>query len=129
MTTPVVFIAICIAVPAAISTLCFFVGDRHAERQITPLAGLAFAFVLAGIIFGEDRLVGFGLMGVGVILAVADILNQSSSAGRQRFDGIRYPLSPVEGIWWSRLWVQTDLEDRLPVSVFRQSEAEFTRQA
>jgi hypothetical protein len=37
------------------------------------LAGLAWAFVLAGIIFGEDRLIGYGLMGVGVVLAVIDV--------------------------------------------------------
>ena len=37
----------------------------------------AFAFVLAGIIFGEERIVGYGLMGVGVVLAIVDIVNRS----------------------------------------------------
>jgi hypothetical protein len=50
---------------------------KKAENRITPLAGMAFAFILAGILFGEDRLVGYGLMGIGVVLAVADILNRS----------------------------------------------------
>jgi hypothetical protein len=38
------------------------------------LASLAFGFVVAGIVFGNDnRLIGYGLMGIGVLLAVLDI--------------------------------------------------------
>ena len=42
------------------------------------MASVAFAFVLAGILFGENGLVGYGLMTAGTILAVADIVNRSS---------------------------------------------------
>jgi len=35
---------------------------------------MAFCFVLAGICFGENRLIGYGLMGIGIILAVLDII-------------------------------------------------------
>jgi hypothetical protein len=38
------------------------------------MAGLAWGFVLAGILFGDDRLVGYSLMGVGVVLAIVDIV-------------------------------------------------------
>ena len=79
MIPSVVFIAISIAVLAAIAVLVFFMRGKKAENRITPLASLAFAFVLAGILFGKDRLVGYGLMGVGIILAVADIWNRSRS--------------------------------------------------
>jgi len=53
------------------------VASRRRGKRLSPLAGLAFAFILAGIFFGEERLVGYGLMGVGVVLALVDIAMQS----------------------------------------------------
>jgi hypothetical protein len=38
------------------------------------LAGLAFAFIIAGIIFGDSRLVGYSLIGVGDLIAIMDIV-------------------------------------------------------
>jgi len=49
---------------------------KKMRRPLSPLAGMAFAFVIAGLIFGESRLIGYGLMGVGVILAVIDIIRK-----------------------------------------------------
>ncbi len=46
---------------------------------MTPLTGLAFGFILAGIIFGDDRLIGYSLLGIGVILAVIDIFKKLKS--------------------------------------------------
>jgi hypothetical protein len=43
------------------------------EEKLSKLAALSFAFIIAGIIFGEDRLIGYGLLGAGVLLAVVDI--------------------------------------------------------
>ena len=45
-------------------------------RGLTPLAGLSFGFILAGIVFGEERLLGYGLMGIGIVLSIIDIFNQ-----------------------------------------------------
>ena len=45
--------------------------------RLTPLAGLAFAFVLAGIVLGEQRLIGYGLIALGVVLALIDIWHKS----------------------------------------------------
>lgn len=45
--------------------------------RLTPLAGLAFVFVLAGIVFGEERLIGYGLIAVGVLMALVDIWQKS----------------------------------------------------
>jgi hypothetical protein len=70
---PQIFIALSVVVLAAILVLVFIVGRRRRETRLTPLAGLAFAFVLAGIIFGDDRLIGYGLLGIGVMLALVDI--------------------------------------------------------
>ncbi|MFH1522045.1 MAG: hypothetical protein ABIF18_03730 [archaeon] len=47
--------------------------DKKKER-FSPLAGIAFAFVVAGIAFGENRLVGYSLMGIGIILAIINAI-------------------------------------------------------
>jgi hypothetical protein len=72
-----IFIVLSIVVLAAIAVLVFLVGRGRRETRLTPLASLAFGFVLAGIIFGDDRLIGYSLLGIGVILAVVDIIRRS----------------------------------------------------
>ena len=74
-----IFIAVSIAVLACIALLVFFIGKSRKESRLTPLASLAFGFVLAGILFGDDRLIGYSLLGIGVILAVIDMLKRSKS--------------------------------------------------
>jgi hypothetical protein len=54
--------------------LLAFVSSRDKrQNRLTPLAGLAFTFIIAGILFGENRILGYGLMGIGVLMAVIDI--------------------------------------------------------
>jgi hypothetical protein len=77
MNTSVAYIAVSIAALAIIAVLVLFVSRGKRETKLTPLAGLAFGFVLAGIFFGDERLIGYGLMGVGVVLAIVDIFNRS----------------------------------------------------
>ena len=79
MNTSQIYIVVSIVVLAIIAILVFVVLRNRKEKRLTPLAGLAFGFVLAGILFGEDRLIGYSLLGVGVILAVFDIFNRSKS--------------------------------------------------
>jgi len=68
---------ILISIIAIAGTMVALVLTRKKmQKPLTPLAGLAFAFVVAGLIFGESRLVGYGLMGVGVVLAVIDIVRK-----------------------------------------------------
>lgn len=72
-----VFIVVSITVLAIVALLVFFVARAGKERRLTPLAALAFGFILAGIVFGDDRLIGYSLLGIGVILAVIDIFRRS----------------------------------------------------
>jgi hypothetical protein len=74
-----VFIALSIAALAVIAALVFLVGKSSRETKLTPLAALAFALVVGGIAFGGDRVVGYSLMGIGVLLAVVDMLRKSRS--------------------------------------------------
>jgi hypothetical protein len=72
-----IYIAIAIASLAVIALLLYRMGWRKAQKGLTPLASLAFGFILAGIIFHDGRLVSYSLLGIGVVLAVVDIVNQT----------------------------------------------------
>ncbi len=61
----------------------FLLGSRYKRvKTLSPLAGLASAFIVAGIFFGNSRILGFSLLGVGIILAVSDIIVKSRSGGK-----------------------------------------------
>lgn len=76
MTTSQIYILIAILVLAIIAILVFAVNKKKEHKTLTPLAGLAFGFILAGLFFGDDRLIGYSLMGVGIILAVIDMIKK-----------------------------------------------------
>ena len=46
------------------------------KQTFTALAALAFVFVIAGITFNEDRLIGYSLIGFGILVAIIDIIQQ-----------------------------------------------------
>jgi hypothetical protein len=79
MNSSQIYITISIVVLAIIALLVFFVYKNKKDKKLTPLAGLAFGFILAGIIFGNDRLIGYSLIGIGVILAIIDIIKKLKS--------------------------------------------------
>jgi lipopolysaccharide export LptBFGC system permease protein LptF len=69
-----IYIGISLVVLIVIAALVIVVNRKLGNRRLTPLGGVAFAFVLAGIAFGADRLVGYGLMSIGVVFAIIDIV-------------------------------------------------------
>jgi len=71
-----IYIVISIVVLVAIALLAFFVGKSKKEKRITPLTGLAFGFILAGILFGNDRFIGYSLLGIGLILSFIDMFRK-----------------------------------------------------
>lgn len=55
--------------------LVLFIKQKSTKKKVrTPLTNLAYAFVLAGILFGEERFLGYSLLGIGVLLSVIDII-------------------------------------------------------
>ncbi len=75
------YILISIAVLLIIAVLLFLIkGKRKNKKEkrptLTPLAGFAFAFIITGIFFGDNRLIGYSLIGIGVLLAVIDIVKK-----------------------------------------------------
>ncbi|HSO13289.1 MAG TPA: hypothetical protein VLT51_12995 [Anaerolineales bacterium] len=72
-----IYIFVSVIVLAVVALLFFFVRKSGRENRLSTLASIAFAFVLAGILFGDDGPIGYSLMGVGVLLAVIEIFNKS----------------------------------------------------
>jgi hypothetical protein len=70
------YITISIALLALIAIFSFIVRKHKEPQKFTPLAGLAFGFVLAALFTGGDRLIGYSLFGIGIILSVIDIVRK-----------------------------------------------------
>lgn len=77
MNAPIPYVATAIVALVILTILAYVTFRNRRPEKLTPLAGLAFAFVLAGILFGENRLPGYILMGIGVLLAIFDIVRKS----------------------------------------------------
>jgi cytochrome c biogenesis factor len=41
-------------------------------QQVSPYALLGITFIILGIVFGSDRLIGYAFLGAGVLIAVFD---------------------------------------------------------
>lgn len=77
MDNSLLYIVIALVAIAIVALLLFFVGKGKGQNRLTPLAGMAFGFILAGILFGENRVLGYSLLGIGVVLAVVDMFIRS----------------------------------------------------
>jgi hypothetical protein len=67
-------ILLVLAVLAIIILVLMLFTQNNEGRKLTPLAGLAFGFIIAGVVFGENKLFGYSLFGTGIILAIVDII-------------------------------------------------------
>lgn len=72
-----IYIIVLLVVLALIAVFIFVQNKQLKTKQISPLAGLAFVVILSSLLFGEDRLIGYGLMGFGILLALLDMFNNS----------------------------------------------------
>lgn len=79
------YIITAIVALAIVVILAFFILAKKQKKKMTPLAGVAFGFILAGIIFGEKRIVGYSLMGIGVILAFIDMIIKIKNKNEKEF--------------------------------------------
>ena len=79
MNTSQIYILVAIVGFAVIAILVLFGSKGKTQNRLTPLASLAFLFTLAGLFLGNNPFVGFGLIGVGVLLAIVDMVNKSKT--------------------------------------------------
>jgi hypothetical protein len=77
VTTSSSYILISILAFLIVAVLVFFISRNRQKNHLTLMAGLAFGFIVAGVIFGENRVIGYGLMGIGLIISVVDIIRGS----------------------------------------------------
>ena len=66
----VAYIGISIAVFIVI--LVLLIVNRQTSHRISNLTMIGMTMVVLGIIFGDSRLVGYSLIGVGVLLSLID---------------------------------------------------------
>ena len=76
MNTSQIYISIGIVVLLIIGAVVFFLRKYKTGQPLSTLASLALMFVLAGIIFGDDRVLGYSLIGIGVAMAIFDIIQK-----------------------------------------------------
>lgn len=69
-----IYILISVLALVLIGLVLFIKQKSTKKKVITPLTSLAYAFVLAGILFGEERFLGYSLLGIGVLLSIIDII-------------------------------------------------------
>ena len=77
MVTSQVYIIISIFVLLCVGLLVYILSKRKNKYKLTPLAGIALGFILVGLFFVDDRFIGYGLLAIGVMLAVIDIYIRS----------------------------------------------------
>jgi len=68
-----VWIAISVVALVVIVVL-LLIGRGKQYRKPSNLATLGMSLVVLGIIFGDDRLIGYSFIGVGVLLSVIDAI-------------------------------------------------------
>lgn len=73
-----IYILISIIVLAIIA-IVVILRRKKEQKPLSKLASVAFAFVIAGVIFGDNRSIGYSLMGIGIILAIIDIVKKSKN--------------------------------------------------
>ena len=76
MEPSIIFLSVTIAALAVIAILVFAFRRHHGANRLSPLAGLAFGFVLSGMFTGDDPLIGYSLFAIGIALAVLDIVRK-----------------------------------------------------
>jgi hypothetical protein len=84
MEHPQIYLAISIIVLAVVALFAVYISRNPQRKRLTPLAGLAFGFILAGLFLGDNRMIGYSLIGVGIILSVIDIVIKFSRSNRGR---------------------------------------------
>ena len=71
-----IYIVLSVAVFVIVALLVFFVASKKHEQAFTPITILAFGFILTGMLFGNNRLFNYSMMGIGMILAVVDMIRK-----------------------------------------------------
>ena len=78
-----VYIMVAIVV-MAILVIVLVVTGKQVKTRPSRWAFLAFSLIVGGIVFGENRLIGYGLMGAGILFAFIDIIVRYRNQGKNQ---------------------------------------------
>lgn len=59
-----------------------FIKRKKKPKKISALTGLAFACIILGIVFANDKILGYCLIGAGVVIAVIDMIISMKKSGK-----------------------------------------------
>jgi hypothetical protein len=57
--------------------LIFISIQKSKPKRLSVLASIAFGFIVAGIVFGENRSISYSMLAIGIILSAADAYMKS----------------------------------------------------
>jgi len=72
--TTAVYIMLTLVVLIIVLLLEIFTLKKKKLKRSSRLATSAMMLIVLGIVFGDNRLIGYGLIGAGVLLSVLDIV-------------------------------------------------------
>lgn len=84
METSQIYVIIAIVALAILCAVIFFARKNKKRNQLTPLTGLAFGFIIAGILFADSGRWTYSFFGVAIILAVIDMVMKMKKAKVER---------------------------------------------
>jgi hypothetical protein len=71
-----IYIAIAIVILAIVAIYNWKKGQ---QKPLSRLTILAFAFIMGGLIFGDNQAIGYSFLGLGALFGVIDIFYQAKS--------------------------------------------------
>ncbi len=72
-----VYIAIFLALLAIIASILVIYRKKLKRIPLSPLSGLALLCIITGIVFGRIRVLGYGFIGAGAVLALIDAVRKT----------------------------------------------------
>jgi amino acid permease len=63
----------------AVVVFLIVLSSKGRKIKFTALSVLALAFVLAGLFFGEERLIGYTMIGAGVLFSIIDLIKKNKT--------------------------------------------------
>lgn len=80
MDAKIIYILTALVALYLIAVLVLRFSKASNVRKISPWGGMAFAFILAGLVLGQNRIVAYSLLGIGMALDIADIVIRARKA-------------------------------------------------
>jgi hypothetical protein len=70
------YVALSIVILGIVAILAVFISRKKKKAILSKLSAFSFFLIVAGIFWGENRFVGYGLIGIGIIFAVIDMVRK-----------------------------------------------------